>query len=477
MADGYSRAFAELGLSENVVRVLEHSYNGIIITLRDSTIIYVNNAYSRILGVPPEKLIGRKLSLIEPDSIVLKVLETGVESVHVSEHVTSLNEWIFGSVLLLPSPENFVGSISIITKLNQELTEKTNHAPRRYIEFFMDEILSLREPLPAPFQRIVGEDRKFRQALFKAYKASKPDFPVLVRGESGTGKELIVKAIHESSSRRNHHFVALNCAAITSTLVESELFGYESGSFTGAKREGKKGMFDHAHKGTLFFDEVGDFELPIQAKILRVLEEKTFRRVGGGKDISVDTRIISATNKDLEAMILNGRFREDLFYRINTMTVYIPPLRERGGDLELLANFFLSEFCKQYQKETMFSNESLEILYSYSWPGNVRELRNVVDYASNMAENSLITPKDLPSYLLLPKAKISLSKSLQAPSRTKKKLSNQHDHPAYKSIMDSFEKELIGIALQRSRNRTEAMKMLGLSRRAFYLKANKHGLI
>jgi len=475
-ANNYSNALSEMGLSASVVRILENSYDGILITLKDSTIIFVNSAYSRILNVSPERLVGRKLSEIEPDSIMLKVLETGKESIHVYEHVASLNERIFVSVLLLPSPEKSIGSISIITKLNQKLIEEDEYVPHKYIESYMDEILSLEKPLPSPFSKIIGQDRKFQKALFNAYKASKADFPVLITGESGTGKEIIVRAIHEASHRTDHEFVAINCAAIPNTLVESELFGYERGSFTGAYRDGKKGLYDLAHNGTLFFDEIGDFELSIQAKILRVLEEKVFRRVGGRKDIYIDTRIISATNRKLETMILNGRFREDLFYRINTMSIHIPPLRERGKDLELIAGYLLAEFNRRYKKETRLSGDSLDILYGYNWPGNVRELRNVLDYGVNMTDSELITLKDLPPYLNLHKTRATLSKGLPLSSKTDK-TSSSEGSSVFKKIMDSFEKELIETALKKSRNRTDAMKLLGLSRRAFYLKLQKHALV
>jgi transcriptional regulator with PAS, ATPase and Fis domain len=476
MSDNYSYAFAEMGLSESAVRILEHSYDGIMVTLKDSTIIYINNAYSRVLGIAPEHLLGRKLSQIEPDSIILKVLKRGHDVIHVSEHVDTLNESIFGSVLLLPSQENFVGSISIITKMHQKTIHKNGLGLYGNIEFYMDQVFSRDKPIHPSFSKIIGQDAGFRQTLYTAHKAAQADFAVVVMGESGTGKELIVRAIHEASNRAEHEFVALNCAALPSNLVESELFGYERGSFTDAKREGKKGLFDLAHKGTLFFDEIGDFELSTQAKILRVLEEKTLRRIGGEKDIHIDTRLISATNKDLEAMILNGKFREDLFYRINTMTIQVPPLRERGQDLTLLSEYFLSRYCLQYKKKVAFSDNSLSILYNHDWPGNVRELKGAINYAVNITDTASITPRDLPPYLTLSKARNSLSRNL--PSRVQEGASRPGDgRSLFRDIIDSFEKDLIDTALKKSRNRTEAMKLLGLSRRAFYLKLNKHGLI
>jgi len=476
MSKTYADRLAEMGLSESAVRILEYSYDGVLITLKDSTIIFVNNAYSRLLGVAPENLVGRRLSQVEPDSITLKVLQRGREAIHVSEHVETLNEWIFGSVLLLPSHRDFVGSISIITKMHQKPTQEESLRPYRGIEFYLDQAFIKDKPIHSSFSRIIGQDPGFRQTLYRAHKAAQADFAVLVVGESGTGKELIVKAIHEASNRSQYKFVALNCAALPSNLVESELFGYERGSFTNANREGKNGLFSLADKGTLFFDEIGDFELSTQAKILRVLEESIIRRIGGEEDIQINTRVISATNKDLDAMILEGKFREDLFYRINTMTIQVPSLRERGQDLQLLADYFLLQYCQRYHKELTLSDSSLSILCSHDWPGNVRELKGVLNYAVNMADTQSITPNELPPYLTLSGARDSLRSGFPPLPMQDETLKSSDNPSLHKSIMDSFEKDLIETALRKARNRTRAMELLGLSRRAFYLKLNKHGL-
>ncbi len=476
MNEAFAKTLERMGLTKSALRILENSYDGVMITAKDSSIVFVNSAYSRILGVSPEKVLGEKLSKIEPGSITLKVLKSGRESIHIYERVATLNETIFGSVLLLPSADNVLGSVSIITKPKENMKETDVFDAKKYIEYCMDEKLALERPLPQSFGMIVGQDKRLRRALYSAFKASKSDFPVLILGESGTGKELFARAIHENSNRKGRRFVGLNCAAIPTTLVESELFGYENGSFTNARRGGSRGLLDMAHGGTLLFDEIGDFELPTQAKILRVLEERVFRRVGGRKDIRLDLRIISATNKDLKTMIFNGEFREDLFYRINTMIIHIPPLRDRGNDLTLLAHHFLGEFCRKYGKRTEISTESLDILNSYNWPGNVRELRNALDYAVNMVDGSSITPKDLPSYLVLWKTTTPLGQRLGRLEKENKSKSTESGS-LYKRILNSFEKELLEMALQKSRNRTQAMKLLGLSRRAFYLKLNKHDLI
>jgi len=474
MDKSFTSSFLAMGISEDMVRILKYIYAGIIIILKDSTIAFVNDAYSRILGVPPEKLLGCKLSQVEPNSIILKVMENGQDAIHFLDDIESLGKRVFGSVFLLPAPENFVGAISFFTKFDEKMYSRNNHTDHRYIESYLYTRLSLDTHLPPPFSKVIGGDRKFRLALFKAYKASNADFPVLIIGESGTGKELIVRAIHESSNRREHPFIALNCAGLTTTLVESELFGYERGAFTDANREGKRGLFELANKGTLFFDEVSDFDFGIQANILRVLEEKEFRRVGGDKYIPANTRIISATNKDLEQMVLEGKFREDLYYRINTMAIQIPPLREREQDIELLVNYFLSIFSKQYKKEIELPDDSMEILYSHNWPGNVRELRNVIDFAVNMTDTKWVTPKDLPPYLFFQKITSSLSNRVRFSTE---EFGRCQERTVYKDIMEQFEKDLIKVALGKSRSRTEAMKMLGLSRRAFYLKLKRHRMI
>ncbi len=349
-----------------------------------------------------------------------------------------------------------------------------NQAAGRSVQAYLDSRLALETRLPLPFSELIGEDRRFRQALFLAYKASQGDFPALVTGESGVGKELLVRAIHESSARHRHDFVPINCATIPNTLIESELFGYESGTFTGARKHGKKGLFDQAHQGTLFFDEIGDLEMSTQAKILRVLEEKNFRRVGGERLIPADVRLLSATNKNLERMVSDGRFREDLFYRLNTMIVRLPPLRERGDDLGLLVTHLLEVFCRHYKKETKFSQSALDILSKHDWPGNVRELRSVVEYAVNMTDTATITPQDLPHYLLLSDTQASLHNGFpaQPPHQC-----NAARLSLYKEVMNAFERDLLHVVMDKCTTRTQAMKMLGLSRRAFYQKLQKHGFL
>lgn len=219
---------------------------------------------------------------------------------------------------------------------------------------------------------------------------------ILITGENGTGKELVARAIHYGSKRHDKPFVEVNCAAIPEELIESELFGHEKGSFTGATTQ-RRGKFDQAHNGTLFLDEIGDMSLKTQAKVLRILQERKFERVGGNKTIEVDVRVIAATNKDLEKEIIEGSFREDLYYRLNVIPFYVPPLRERKADISRLATHFLQYFCSKESRETKtFDDESMQAITNYAWPGNVRELKNLIERLAIMTPGNIITRSQLP---------------------------------------------------------------------------------
>lgn len=244
---------------------------------------------------------------------------------------------------------------------------------------------------------ILGESPSVKQLLSMISKVAGNKANVLILGESGTGKELVARMIHESGPMKGKPFVPVNCGAIPETLIESEMFGHKKGSFTGAISE-KIGLFEAANGGTLFLDEVGELPLSMQVKMLRSLQERVIRRVGGNDDIKVDVRIISATNRDLEAGIVKGTFREDLFYRLNVIQIKTPPLRERHGDIELLANAFLKKFAERQKKEIQgFDLPALEALRHYSWPGNIRELENVIERAVTLENGGLIGLAQLPA--------------------------------------------------------------------------------
>jgi len=276
------------------------------------------------------------------------------------------------------------------------------------VETFIDisEIKNLSAHLKDRFHYIdiIGKNKELEKVFYLLESVSKTDSSVLITGESGTGKELIARSIHLGSARQKGPFIALNCSAFVEALIESELFGHEKGSFTGAVNT-KIGKFELAQGGTLFLDEIGDISLPIQTKLLRVIETRLFERVGGNKSIAMDTRIIAATNKNLQEEIKAGRFREDFFYRINVINIHLPPLRERKDDLFLLVERLIKSFNKKFNKTIrQFSSSAYDILMDYDWPGNIRELENVIEHSFVLCRSDIIQEDDLPKYLRNKKA-------------------------------------------------------------------------
>jgi len=324
------------------------------------------------------------------------------------------------------------------------------------------------EKLGAAFDELIGANIAFRKALVVAQRAAKSDISVLIIGESGTGKEILARAIQQTSHRKDKPLVDVNCAAIPDSLIESELFGYEKGAFTGARTEGRKGYFDEAHEGTILLDEIGDSSLSVQAKLLRVLESGIFKRVGGTKNIKVNVRIISSTNQDLAGLIKQKKFREDLFFRLNTFTIQLPPLRERREDIELLIDYFLKINGVAQKQKYRFSPDALKILYAYQWPGNVRELKGVVSYAVNMTQAPVIDRGSLPNFLFTGQAAAERSSAGAASDA-------QISYNLMEAVRD-LERKLIGEALSVAANKSEAIKILGISRRTFYLKLKEYGL-
>ena len=320
----------------------------------------------------------------------------------------------------------------------------------------VEENLSLRQRLEDHyrFENIIAKSSKMQRVIEVIKVVAKSNATVLITGESGTGKELVVRAIHSQSHRQGKPFVAVSCAALPESLLESELFGHEKGSFTGAYAQ-KKGKFEFANRGTLFLDEVGEMSANIQVHLLRVLEEKEFTRVGGNEPIKVDVRVISATNKDLKRAIAAGEFREDLYYRLNVVTIELPPLRERKEDVPLLAQHFLSKFALENKKEiTGFSPEATEFLLGYDWPGNVRELENAIERAVILAKDSLITVADLPQ------ENISLARS----------------SPIGKKLKETEKNHILNVLSETGGNYSEAARILGITRMTLYNKAREYGL-
>jgi two-component system response regulator AtoC len=305
------------------------------------------------------------------------------------------------------------------------------------------------------FPNIIGNSPRMKNLFSLIEKISGSDSTVLILGESGTGKELVATTIHYQSKRKDGPLIKVNCAALPEGLIEAELFGHEKGAFTGAVKK-KQGRFELADGGTIFLDEVGDLPLSTQAKLLRVIQERTFERVGGTETIRVDVRIIGATNKNLQKEVENGTFREDLFYRLNVIPLLIPPLRERREDIPDLVEFFLKRFNARLSKNARFSKEAMELLLEYDYPGNVRELENIVERVVTLSTGELIKKEDLPLPLIT---------------------SQSSNYPSLSEITNRAEREYIVRVLKLTGgNRTRAAEMLGISRKTLWEKLNAYGI-
>ena len=314
------------------------------------------------------------------------------------------------------------------------------------------------------YGNIIGKSKPMQEIYDLISKVAQSKASVLITGPSGTGKELIAKAIHYNSPRRDRPFISVNCGALTETLLESELFGHEKGAFTGAVNM-KKGRFELADEGTLFLDEVGDMPPPLQVKLLRVLQEMEFERVGGTKTIKVDVRVLSASNRNIKEDVAEGNFREDLFYRLNVINIEVPSLRERTEDIRLLVNHFIEKYRRDEGKERIeLSPEAWKILYSYSWPGNVRELENIIERAVVLTADALIGPEDLPAELLEREEEVDVERfiPLDAPLQ---------------NTLERIEEKLIRRALERCDNvQSHAAEMLGITKSLIQHKMKKYNI-
>jgi len=448
------------------LQAVDNIREGIIMIDNQTRILYANPAYSRILGVPTYRIIGKFLSDIEPHALILKTISTGQPFLNQPVKIQSLNKDVVVNISPVSTGNKILGAVSVfqdvtqVTDLYSKLAQYQKLAQQLYSDLAQNNFPSL----SLAFRELVATHPDFLRCLHLADRIAPTDAPVLITGESGTGKELLARAIHQASPRHSGPFIEINCASVPETLIESELFGYEDGAFTGAKKGGKPGKFHLAHGGTLFLDEIGEMSLAMQAKLLRALQSGTIHPLGSLTACHIDVRIIAATNRDLCQLVNAGTFRMDLFYRINVFHIHLPPLRERGTDILLLAQHFLEKFCHKYNSRLSFSPEAIEVLKNYPWPGNVRELENAIHHAVVLArEDEYILPSHLPQNI-----KSYSSSRIHSPFPTDKRKLNLS--------LEETEKEEILKALRASRTCTEAMKYLGISRRTFYRKLKKHNI-
>ena len=355
---------------------------GIVIANNKGEIIYINKAAISILKVDDKSIIGETISKALPFCKLLsKTLATGKKYLHHEVYSEEYNNhYMVSSQPILDENGNLFGGVAVIRDMKtvRQIYQKITGQPS------------------TSFNDIIHQSQIMEELILSAQHYASSNSTILIRGETGSGKELFARAIHNASSRRNNIFLAINCTAIPDTLLESELFGYEEGTFTGANKGGKLGLFELACDGTLFLDEIGDISSTLQAKLLRVLQEHTVRRIGGNREIPINVRIISATNRNLEEMVQNGMFRQDLYYRLNVIPLCLPPLRERREDIALLANYLFNSTVSDINPSVKtLSPEAIKKLESYDYPGNVRELSNIIERAINMARKPVITPDDI----------------------------------------------------------------------------------
>ena len=441
--------------------IFDSIYNGAIVTDINGRISHFNKPYGEFLGVDPESQIGRHCTESVDNSRMHIVARTGQPEINQSHRIKGQNMVVQripikkdGEVIAVFGQVMFK-DVKDVRKLASELSLLESK-----VKLYEEELINLRSTRYT-FESIIGTSKSIKALIIEARRAAANHYPVLISGESGTGKELFAQAIHHTSPRRVHPFVRINCAAIPKDLLESELFGYEKGAFTGAGADGKPGKFELARHGTVFLDEVGDLPLEMQPKLLRVIEDKEFERVGGTRIIQSDFRVIAATNQNLEDMLVDNRFRKDLFYRLNVIPLHIPPLRERKNDILPTARHLLKQIAGEANfAEIKIDRDAARVLKSYAWPGNVRELFNVLERTIPALGGDTIYLENLPFYLHHSRQKFS------EPYRS-----------SLKDVQATTEKEAIRYALQESgHNKARAARMLGIHRTQLYKKMKKFNL-
>ncbi|UOD34655.1 sigma 54-interacting transcriptional regulator [Deferribacteraceae bacterium V6Fe1] len=445
-------------------KMLDNLPLGIITTDPNGNILYLNKYYADFLSVNINKALGKNIRDFVPNTRMIEVAKSKTPEINfIHDFVPQGVSTIVHRIPIIEDNEVIAvfGIILITSNESNDITEKLTLLNTK-IKHYETELKDLKSKR-FTFDKIIGITQEIIKVKEDAKKASKTNLPVLIVGESGTGKEMIAQAIHYSSSRSNGPFVRINCSAIPKELFESELFGYEKGSFTGADSKGKIGKFEIANNGTIFLDEIGDMPLSLQPKLLRVLEYKEFERVGGNKVIKSDFRIIAATNKPLEDMVKKGEFRADLFFRLNVINIKIPPLRERKEDVPILIQHFIDKTLfenKIYGRDIKITENALKCLVNYSWPGNARELQNIVDRLIAITENDIIDVEDLPAYIQIGKGKKHNISSL-----------------SLKTYLEEAEKDFIrNILKKHNNNKNLTAKKLGIHRTLLYKKMKKLGL-
>ncbi len=438
--------------------ILDNIHNGVMITDREGKIIFFSKTYGHFLGVDPNQMVGKHCTEVLENTRMHIVAKTGVPEINQPHRIKDQDMVVQripiemdGEIIAVYGQVMFkdVRDVHALSKKLSVLESK--------VELYEKELESLRSS-KYTINHIIGKSERILELKRLALKAAQTNSPVLLIGESGTGKELFAHAIHHASDRRPYPFIRLNCAAIPKDLLEAELFGYEPGAFTGAGTKGKPGKFELAHKGTIFLDEISDLPLEMQPKLLRVLEEKETERLGGTRITKSNFRLIAATHENLEQSVEEGRFRKDLYYRLNVIPILIPPLRERKEDIPLIAENLIKTLNREIGTSvTHISSEVMRILENYDWPGNVRELANILERMIYAAEGNTLELHHLPFFLQ---------------RKDKGLIKSPIAH--LKRLREDMEKEALIHAIRISNNnKNKAAKILGIHRTAIYKKMKK----
>ncbi|MEN1760903.1 sigma-54 interaction domain-containing protein [Anoxynatronum sibiricum] len=437
-------------------------YNWIVVVDRQGIIRMINSRYCHFLGVEQQEAVGKHVTEIIENTRMHIVAQNGRREIGDIQQIKG-NKMIADRIPIYQKGQ-LIGAVgTVIFKDVVELdayVKRVGHMEKE-LDFYKKE---LKKALGTDntFDNIIGTSQALQRAMNLAKRVASTKSNVLLLGESGTGKGLFASAIHNASPRSEYPLIKVNCAAIPSELLESELFGYEGGAFTGAKKSGKPGKFELAHKSSIFLDEIGDLPLNMQAKLLKVLQEKEIERVGGVKSQKVDIRIIAATNRNLEEMVKEKTFREDLYYRLNVINIRIPSLHERKEDIPMLADYLIRKTAKEMDRfVTEISPAAMRCLVEYQWPGNIRELENVIERAFNLVDKEAgITLKQLPTYLV-----------------AEQETEAVYAETLLKEAVEAVERKTISRCLNETMgNKYQTARLLGISRTSLYEKMEKYGI-